>query len=281
MKNINSKNIKWFQRAFNIRQSVIPRIWLRLIIVTLFAIFITYLYYKNYPVSLPVLASIVPNIILGLLLVFRTNTAYDRFWEGRKLWGSLINNTRNIARVIAVNKSIAKQDRISMLEHVVSFADITKDIMFGQLNQSKLNSNQLMMVNPNLHELKLLQSKIDEELIKGTITEFKNNNLTEKLDNLTDIIGGCQRIINTPIPIAYSIHIKQLILLYCFTIPFQFVGQTGWWTPLLTLVICIALMGIEEIGLEIENPFGTDHNDLDLEKFVGSIKTSIEESMID
>lgn len=277
----NSKNIKWFGRALNLKHSVIPKIWFRLLIVTLFANFITLLYFQNYPVSLPVLASIVPNIILGLLLVFRTNTAYDRYWEGRKLWGSLINNTRSIARVIGVNTSISKDLKKELLEHLISFSELTKDMLFGDLDRTKLPKIQENMQNPNIYELQLLQAKVDELTSKGKIEVIRNENITTKIDNLTDIIGGCQRIINTPIPLAYSIHIKQLILLYSFSLPFQFVGQTGWWTPALTLIICIALMGIEEIGLEIENPFGKDHNDLDLDKFVRTIKQSIDESLVD
>jgi ion channel-forming bestrophin family protein len=280
MTNFNSKNINWFSRAFNIQHSVIPKIWFRLLVVTLFAILITFLYYKRYPVSLPVLASIVPNIILGLLLVFRTNTAYDRFWEGRKLWGSLINNTRSIARVIGSNNSITLDNKKKILAHLVNFSERSKEIMFGDLDKSKLPENQKSMINPNIYELQLLQVEVDNLVIVGAIDSIRRENITSKIDNLNDVIGGCQRIINTPIPLAYSIHIKQLILLYCFSIPFQFVGQTGWWTPPLTLIICIALMGIEEIGLEIENPFGKDHNDLDLDKFVNSVKQFIEESLI-
>lgn len=273
------KNVKWFARAFNIRQSVLPKIWIRLTFVTLFALLITFLYFNNYVVALPVFASIVPNVILGLLLVFRTNTAYDRYWEGRKLWGRLSNNIRSFARVLSANTNLDVNNKQTLLNHLTSFAELSKDILFGTLNRTKLPITQLHLVNPNIHELQLLQNKLYTLSKSNQITELEYINLTSKLDNLTDVIGGCQRILNTPIPLAYSIHIKQLILLYSLSVPFQFVGQTGWWTAPLTLVICAALMGIEEIGLEIENPFGTDHNDLDLEKFVENIKISINETL--
>jgi ion channel-forming bestrophin family protein len=275
-----SKNIKWFARAFNVQQSVLPKIWVRLIFVILFSVVVTFAFFKDYSVSLPVLASVVPNVILGLLLVFRTNTAYDRFWEGRKLWGSLVNNVRSVARVISSTQGITRDQKIELLEHLSHFAELTKDIFFGELDRTKLTMNQKHLVNPNLFELQLLQNKLYYLNKEQVITDMALDNLTSKLDNLTDVIGGCQRIINTPIPLAYSIHIKQLILLYCLSVPFQFVGQVGVWTPILTFVICFALMGIEEIGLEIENPFGRDQNDLDLEKFVSNIKLSINESFL-
>ena len=86
----------WFHLAFQLQGSVITAIYLRVILVGLFGFVISVLYYFKFPVSQPILGSIVPNIVLGLLLVFRTNTAYERFWEGRRLWGNLVNDTRNI-----------------------------------------------------------------------------------------------------------------------------------------------------------------------------------------
>jgi ion channel-forming bestrophin family protein len=279
MINSKSKNVKWFARAFNIRQSVLPKIWVRLTFVTLFALLITFLYFKNYVVSLPVFASIVPNVILGLLLVFRTNTAYDRYWEGRKLWGRLSNNVKSFARVLSANTNIESTNKLTLLGHLISFAELSKDMLFGTLDRTNLQISQINLISPNIHELQLLQNKLYTQLKTNQINDFEYINLTSKLDNLTDIIGGCQRILNTPIPLAYSIHIKQLILLYSLSVPFQFIGQTGWWTAPMTFIICAALMGIEEIGLEIENPFGTDQNDLDLDKFVENIKISINETL--
>jgi len=92
----------WFKIALQVRGSVIPSIWLRVFLCGGFGFLISMLHFLNLPVSLPILSSLVPSIVLGLMLVFRTNTAYERFWEGRKFWGTLINNVRNLARQIWV-----------------------------------------------------------------------------------------------------------------------------------------------------------------------------------
>jgi ion channel-forming bestrophin family protein len=279
MTNPKSNNQQWFTRAFNLEHSVIPKIIFRLGVVTCVAVVVTLAYYSRLPVALPVLGSIVPNVILGLLLVFKTNTAYDRFWEGRKLWGTITNTSKNIARVLSSNDNIEQGVKVQLVNHVYNFARLSKDKFFGEIDKSQLSEVQSKLVSPNLHELRLMQSELYQLTKNNKLTELSYIDLTSKLDILTNCIGGCERIIATPIPLAYSIHIKQLILLYCFTVPFQFVGQTGWWTPLLSFVICAALMGIEEIGLEIENPFGKDHNDIDIVKIVEGIRVGVDEGI--
>jgi ion channel-forming bestrophin family protein len=276
----NSKDKRWFQKAFAFKDSVLPKIILRLLVVTAFAVLVTAIDYTQFSLSLPILGSIVPNVILGLLLVFRTNTAYDRFWEGRKLWGTISGTSRSIARVIGANSNLTKETKIDLTNNIYNFAKLSKDKFLSELDMGQLTKDQKIMASPNLYELQLLQNKLHTLSQKGQISELSTIDITNKLDKLTSAIGGCERIISTPIPLAYSIHIKQLMLLYCFTVPFQFVGQTGWWTPVLTLVICAALMGIEEIGLEIENPFGKDRNDIDITKIVAGIRTAIDESLV-
>ncbi|MCY7283116.1 MAG: hypothetical protein LH679_06670, partial [Cyanobacteria bacterium CAN_BIN43] len=97
------------------------------------------------------------------------------------------------------------------------------------------------------------------------------------LDILVDAIGGCERILKTPMPMAYSIHLKQLLLLYCLSLPFQMVGQLGWWTAPVVVLISFTLFGIEEIGIEIENPFGHDQNDLPLDAICLTMRRNIDD----
>lgn len=97
------------------------------------------------------------------------------------------------------------------------------------------------------------------------------------LDIMVDVLGGCERILKTPIPVAYSIHLKQLLLIYCLTLPFQLVTELAWWTAPIVSVISFTVFGIEQIGIEIENPFGLDANDLPLESICKTIRINIEE----
>src|SRR5690349_13755372 len=92
----------WFKLAVNLKGSVIPAIWERVLACMFFSILVTLVYFRGLPVNQPILSGLIPSIVIGLLLVFRTNTAYERFWEGRRLWDILVYTSRNLARNIWV-----------------------------------------------------------------------------------------------------------------------------------------------------------------------------------
>lgn len=96
------------------------------------------------------------------------------------------------------------------------------------------------------------------------------------MNSLVDCLGGCERILKTPMPLAYSIHLKQLLLLYCLLWPFQLVQNINLYTGLVVALISFTLFGIEAIGLEIENPFGYDTNDLPLDIICKNVKRNLD-----
>lgn len=267
----------WFQVALQIKGSVVLKVLPRSLVCGVFGLLITIAFIHGHPVSLPALASLIPNIVLGLLLVFRTNTAYERFWEGRKAWGKLVNDTRNLARQIWVAVSEATQqdraDKIEVLHLLVAFSVAMK----AHLRQESLGSEIETLIQQD-HFVRLQETQNPPLRIAFWIADYlqyqyqrdriKIHQLTEMqnlLNGLVDCLGICERILRTPMPIAYAIHLKQLILLYCLSLPFQMVGNLGWWTPPVVVLISFTLFGIEAIGIEIENPFGRDPNDLPLD----------------
>lgn len=267
----------WLRTALQIKGSVLLQVLPRSLFCGGFALLITIAFAKGQPVSLPALASLIPNIVLGLLLVFRTNTAYDRFWEGRKAWGKLVNDTRNLARQIWVAVAeVTEGDRagkIEALHLLVAFSVAMK----SHLRQEPLGSEIEVLIPPDrVARLTGIQNPplsiafwiADYLQLQYQRDRVKIHQLTEMqrlLDGLVDCLGACERILKTPMPIAYAIHLKQLILLYCLSLPFQMVGNLGWWTPVVVVLISFTLFGIEAIGIEIENPFGRDPNDLPLD----------------
>lgn len=281
----------WFRIVLQLRGSVIPSILPRTIICGIFGIFITILHYLGFPVVIDFLASLIPNIVLGLMLVFRTNTAYERFWEGRKLWGSLVNTTRNLARQIwVIIPEIEPGDRLkkqSALRLLVAFAVATKLHLRGQpLDEefvellSKERFEKLKMMNhPPLEVAFWIGDYLQEQYRSDRLDVYQLTGMQNLLNALVDALGGCERILKTPIPLAYSIHLKQLLLLYCLSLPFQLVDQSGWWTGVLVALISFTLFGIEEIGIEIENPFGLDANDLPLDSICATMLRNIEDLM--
>ncbi|MBF2065028.1 MAG: hypothetical protein IGS39_11495 [Calothrix sp. C42_A2020_038] len=279
----------WLRTALQIKGSVIKAIYRRVIGCGIFAVFISILYHYKFPVSQPILSSLIPSIVLGLLLVFRTNTAYERFWEGRKCWGSIVNNVRNIARQIWVSvNEIEHEDKkrkIAALYLLVAFAVATKlHLREEPVNQEleELMSNtryqKLTMINnPPLEVAFWLGDYLQHQYNRNCINSYQLSAMQELVNSLVDNLGACERILRTPMPLAYAIHLKQLLLIYCLSLPFQMVASLGWWTGFVSALISFTLFGIEAIGLEIENPFGYDANDLPLDTICNTMKRNIDD----
>lgn len=281
----------WFRDAFKLRGSVIPAVLPRAIVCGLFGLVISVLHYYQVPVSLPVLASLIPNIVLGLMLVFRTNTAYERFWEGRKLWGGIVNTSRNLARqiwvIIQERDKSDRQEKQATLKLLVAFAVATKLHLRGEPLNSELEAlvsppryqTIRMMHNPPLEIAFWIADYLQTQHRRDRLNLYQLNSMQTLLNQLIDMLGGCERILKTPIPLAYAVHLKQLLLIYCLTLPFQLVAQLSWWTSPVVVLISFTLFGIEEIGVEIENPFGHDANDLPLDAICKTMLVNIEDMM--
>lgn len=289
------KNKNWFKFALQLKGSVILAVYKHVIVLGIFGFLISVLYYLKFPVSQPILGSVIPSIVLGLLLVFRTNTAYDRFWEGRRLWGSLVNDSRTLAWQIGVIiNELEPEDRakklaamrlipillVSIKAHLRSELDNSELEELMSMSQSNAQRLQLKTINNKpLQIVKWIGDYIQQQHQRGV--NFLHYNhvaiLQSNLKSITDSIGGCERILRTPLPLAYVIHLKQLVLIYCILLPFQLVKDLGWWTGIFVSLISFTLLGIEEIGIEIENPFGYDENDLPLDTICNTVKQDIEE----
>ena len=283
------KKPQWFEIALQIKGSVIAAIYKRVLLCGAFGVLISLLYHLQIPVSQPILGTVIPSIVLGLLLVFRTNTAYDRFWEGRKCWGAIVNTTRNLARQIWVSidekEPEDKNNKIDALNLLVAFGVATKLHLRGEpinndLEELMPNSYYIklkIMNNPPLEIAFWIGDYLQQQYNRHCINSYQLTSLQELLNILVDNLGSCERILRTPMPLAYAIHLKQLLLLYCFLLPFQIVQSLGWWTGLISALVSFTLLGIEAIGLEIENPFGYDENDLPLDAICTTMKRNIDD----
>jgi ion channel-forming bestrophin family protein len=232
--------------------------------------------------------------MLGLLLVFRTNTANDRFWEGRKLWGEINSPIRNISRHIWImNKhqsDIELADKKEFLELLWLYALLVKNNLrdktekpfeshnFEHVSKDHISKIQGSYSQP-LATITILQQKLMNYKSSKFIDKNENADAQKMLDNMVSALGGCERISKTPIPIAYSIHLKQLVLVYCLALPFQFVGSLGWFSVIAVMIISFGVMGIDEMGAEIEHPFGGGNYDLPLNTICEGIKHNIDDLM--
>ena len=280
----SASNFAWF-RLLGFKGSVIPAILPRVAICMIFAIAVTVGHFLGWKLSMSF--QVVPSIVIGLLLVFRTNTAYERFWEGRKAWGTLINTVRNLSRSIWITiteqEATDRQEKIVVLRLLVAFAIATKlhlrseklDPEIADFLPKDYYEKLQTMNNPPLEIAFWIGDYLQQSYEKGCIHPYQLSAILKLLDNMVDVLGICERILKTPIPLAYIIHLRQLIFLYCFTAPFELINSLGWLTPLFVGVIAFTVFGIEEIGVEIENPFGHDANDLPLDQICRTMQVNI------
>lgn len=284
----------WTSGVFHLRGSVIPNILSRVILCSTFGFLVALVYYIHPPgvkLYYPSLATVSPGLVLGLLLVFRTNTAYERFWEGRKIWGSITNINRSLARQIWVSVETCneqeKEEKIHVMRLVIAFALALKlglrkqsldvlEALVGSQKMAMLRTAQ----NPPLEITFWVDDYIHRQYKKGRLEPNQRATISSLLNQQVDNCGACDRIVQTPMPFAYSIHLRQLVVIYCLMIPFQVVKDLGWLTVFATAFMSFTLLGIEEIGLEIENPFGTDPNDLPLDRICEAMHRNIEDLMV-
>ena len=280
----SASQLDWF-KLLGWKGSVIPTILPRVAICVIFAIAVTASNFWGWKLAMSF--QVVPSIVIGLLLVFRTNTAYDRFWEGRKAWGTLINTMRNLSRSmwIAVEEQEPTdcQEKIVVLRLLVAFAIATKfhlrseklDPEIANFLPTDYYEKLQTMNNPPLEIALGIGDYLQQSYKKDRLHPCQLVAMLKLLDNMVDVLGICERILKTPIPLAYIIHLRQLIFLYCFTAPFELINSLGWLTPLFVGVIAFTVFGIEEIGVEIENPFGYDADDLPLDQICRTMQVNI------
>lgn len=227
------------------------------------------------------------GIVLGLFLVFRVNSAYDRWWEGRKLWGSLVNNTRNVS--FKVNAFLAPDDQ----ENRIWFAQMISNIPASlrdhlrdqkQIQAMELPKELLVRAEKTRHLPNLISAAIYEKVQQltdsGKITSEQFWLLDRELKEFSDIIGACERIKNTPIPYSYAMYIKKFIFIYLITLPFGLVITEEYMTIPMVLLLAFVLLSVELIAEEIEDPFGTDTNDLPTDELSGKMRDSVWEIIL-
>ena len=236
--------------------------------------------------NIPVMHSLL-GFAISMLLVFRTNTAYDRWWEGRKLWGSLVNNSRNLAIKLSVMLPKEETEQRSFFRKIIPayayalhnhlkseetrielFESGDTHHIFKHIDKEKHIPNQVaMLIFQHIQQL-YKQGKIDgNQLIV----------LNGELQSFTDICGACERIKNTPIPFSYSVFIKKFIFIYIMTLPFGYVFNLGYYVIPVVAFIFYVLASLELIAEEIEDPFGNDDNDVPTAKIAQNIHNHIAE----
>ncbi|GLB51682.1 membrane protein [Neptunitalea chrysea] len=220
------------------------------------------------------------SFVISLLLVFRTNTAYDRWWEGRKHWGALVNNSRNLA--IKLSSMLTNDaDRNFFKQAIPTYALMLQKHLNDESTEHQLDEDYVIPIKHDHHRpnqvAKILIQKVTDLYKEKKITGDQLITLNPELQSFTDICGACERIKNTPIPFSYSSFIKKFIFFYVMTLPFGYVFSLGYYVIPVVVFIFYVLASLELIAEEIEDPFGDDANDLPTRKIAANIKKHVGE----
>jgi len=287
MRKYNPKD--WFGLIFEFHKSdTLRKLIYVLMIYGVYVGIIVYLelHYTNFKSTISIHSLL--GFVIGLLLVFRTNTAYDRWWEGRKILGALVNTSRNLALKFNTfskpdNPKPKKEFSQLISSYVFSLKNhlrdnvIENEIAFNE----KLKKEEFLLVKhkPNLIANKLytqLKTLYDDKQISGEIYITLDNQLKE----FTDIVGKCERIKKTPIPKSYNIFLKKFIFIYTLTLPLGLATTFFYWSVPISVFVLYILASLELLAEEIENPFGEDPNDLPVDEICKTIKSNVEEILI-
>ncbi|ACU59498.1 bestrophin family protein [Chitinophaga pinensis] len=222
------------------------------------------------------------GFVISLLLVFRTNTAYDRWWEGRKLWGALVNNSRNLALKLnamlpASNTASREFFRIMIPNYAFGLKNHLRNLYqpeeFQQADSMQLQQDKHV---PNQIAAKII-AHVHELYRQGQISGEQLLSLNPELLSFTDICGACERIRNTPIPFSYSVFIKKFIFFFVMTLPLGYVFTLHYLIIPVVVFIFYVLASLELIAEEIEDPFGFDANDLPTDTISTNIRKHVGE----
>jgi len=267
--------------------SVLPTVLPRLVLLLIISISVVWLRGTIFSFKVPL--NPVPltlfGFVLALFLGFRNNVSYDRFWEGRKLWGALLNDTRSLARQAMTLPDITVDKKLTtnFVQLLISFTYALKHQLRGtdahtdlknRLNEAQFNSVATARYKPVML-MKLMAEWIKTAKRNGEIDSIQQARFDENLDKLSDIVGGCERIVSTPIPYSYRVLLHRTVYSYCFLLPFGLVDSLQWLTPLIVVFIAYTFVAFEAIADEIEQPFGTEANDLALNSMCLMIETTL------
>lgn len=282
----------WLSFIFRFHKSdTFRKLWPMILLICLYSGIIAYFeinYWKwdesNKIKNIVVMHSLL-GFVISLLLVFRTNTAYDRWWEGRKQWGALVNNSRNLA--LKLNALLPKNDmqnRTFFKSLIPQYAVALKNHLRSEATRLELdekNHPELTEIDHNKHLpnqlAALLFKKVNTLFETGKIKGEQLLAINNELQSFTETCGACERIKNTPIPISYSAFIKKFIFFYVMTLPWGYVFNLGYLVIPVVAFIFYVLASLELVAEEIEDPFGTDSNDLPMDKMCANIQKQVDE----
>ncbi|MBI1452884.1 MULTISPECIES: bestrophin family protein [Acinetobacter] len=274
-----------FKLLFSWRGTILPKVLPPLGVVMLLSTVIGGLSYFNifhFP-ALPLVGFTLIGVVLSIFLGFKNSACYDRWWEARRLWGILIANARHFDRDC---RMLSQGRRERIIQHVIVFANVLRDrLRHDTANPTELIETSGMsaqalkqlyqQVNAPQYTLSLMQWELMQALKEGEISDIIYAQMNAHVMELSTVQTGCDRIATTPLPFAYSVLLNRTVYFFCFMLPFSLGSTLGLVTPLLVGILAYTFLGLDALSSEIEEPFGTQSNDLPLDSMVRTIEIEL------
>jgi putative membrane protein len=281
---VRSKS-NWWTLLFVWRGSVMRQMLPQLSIVAALSVFAVWSEGSIFKHKVPLNATpfTLVGVALALFLGFRNSSAYDRWWEGRKLWGALVNTMRTLARQVLTMTGDAGDKRVFM-DMLVAFTYAMRDQLRGDTfarSAELLPASLAAEVDRARYKpfiiLRAMGEWVSARYKEGAFGEITMSAIDRNLVELSNILGGCERIAGTPIPLGYSVMIHRVVYFYCALLPFGLVDAIEWMTPVVALVLAYSFIALDSLAAQLEMPFNRDENDLALDAISLNIESSIRE----
>ena len=274
-----------WQLLYILRGSIVPAIAPKVLAIGVLAVLVAAFSRSWHPLGGSGL-SVVPVTLLGLVLSiflsFRNNACHDRWWEGRKLWGQLVIESRSFAREAAALLAAEPQLRERSTHLVIGFASALAARLRGRDQAAAcapwLQPDQdAVLARRNIPDgvLNQLASELAVPLREGRLHPYLYAQFEARLHAMASVQAGCERISGTPLPFAYTLLLHRCAWLFCVLLPFGLAGALGWATPVVSMLLAYAFFGLDQLGEEMEEPFGIEPNDLPLDAMVRTIEIDL------
>lgn len=273
--------------ALAVRGSVTPKVMKKVGLIIIYTSLVCYLCYLFPRAVLPIGPFEYGGLIMGLILVFRVNAGYDRWWEARKIWGNIVNQSRNLSIILVNYSQQGPQDWIVKITDMISampylMKDNLREYTHLQYLAHLIDMKNMEHLNASKHRPIILASMIAQELQIGRnnygLDPFAFLNAQEQLEHIIDAQGACERILKTPMPFVMAVKSRRFILFFLLMLPFALADVSLYISPLVAGIVSYALFSLDQIGIELQNPFSEKKlSHLPLDNICKTIEDNVKE----
>lgn len=271
---------------FSLQGSIIPAIWRKVLFTVVLSslVVISHGTLYHYKITLTATPFTLWGLTLAIFLGFRNSVAYQRYWEARTLWGELLINARNLTRQVQDHMpDLSREQRLHILQPLLAFPVVLRNFLRGVVYED--TSRVLLDAELQAHTqapaliLALLGKRLNQQARQYGLDPILQAQMDKQLNQLSQVLGGCERIKATPIPYPYILMLHRIVHVYCFLLPFCLIDSIGWLTPLAVCILAYTFFGLDALGDQIADPFDTQPNDLPLDAMSRSIEIAVLEML--